>query len=426
MRTFFLTLGRVGYSPLLILMLVSFTALSPSAVAQYTPASWPAAFVDYADSTGNPIQDASDQTPSTIDLVYSVSTPASVGVAFDGSTAFFRMQLLANPWRSNNTWAPYAWVIAFSGATGQGEPIGHVSVSASGSSMDVTIRDATNTDLIYSYAKANATPGAVRSVAAGTSGNFYLDFQVPMAALNSRLGIDEHTHLRLFYGTSASGGTINKDYMTGSAVDFLGLTTTNFDGIFHGGLTPQPVELVSFSARMKDGSAVLNWRTATELNNFGFEIQREEARTGWSPVGFVTGAGTVHSPRRYSFVDHNPPNSGTLRYRLRQLDRDGRYEFSPVVELRNDSRPLRNTLATFPSPARGVMTVNYTLDVGGTVDLILYDSGGRRMRTLHQAVVQEAGVQSAVLDVAGLPRGTYMLQLRSAAGTDIHPVMIMH
>ncbi|MBR9976506.1 MAG: T9SS type A sorting domain-containing protein [Bacteroidetes bacterium] len=182
--------------------------------------------------------------------------------------------------------------------------------------------------MIYSYAKTNATPGAVRSIAAGTSGNYYLDFQVPMAALNARLGIDEHTHLRLFYGTSASGGTINKDYMTGSAVDFLGLTTTNFDGIFHGGLTPQPVELVSF--------------------------------------------------------------------------------------------------ATFPSPARGVTTVNYTLAEGGSVELSLHDMAGRRLRTLHAAMHTEAGVQAAVFDVAGLSHGTYMLRLRHNEGTMYHPVMIMH
>ncbi|MFZ1731824.1 MAG: hypothetical protein WBQ23_02555 [Bacteroidota bacterium] len=106
-------------SRLLILTAVIIAAMLESAQAQYTPAAWPSTFVGYRDSTGNYIQDISDQNPTYTDIIFSTSTPASVMVAYDGSTAFFRIQLAANPWRSNGSWAPYAWVVAVSGSNGR-------------------------------------------------------------------------------------------------------------------------------------------------------------------------------------------------------------------------------------------------------------------------------------------------------------------
>lgn len=393
--------------------------------AQYTPAAWPVSFIDYTDSTGNYIQDISDQNPSYTDIIYSASTPSSVAVACDGSTAFFRIQLADNAWRTNGqgSWAPYAWVVAMSGSSGSGAPIGHVSVSASGNSLDVTIKDLTTTYVIYTYAKTNANPAAVRSVPAGITGYYYIDFQVPLAALTTYLGVDLTTHVRFFYGSSASGGTINKDYMTGSSVNFLGLATTNFSGIYHGGLTPNPVELTSFTAHLKDRSAFLRWHTATELNNFGFEVERSADGRTWDMIGFVPGAGTSSSPRSYDFTDRLVSASGVLRYRLRQVDRDGSFEYSPVVEVQNGQRPSEGISGSFPSPAVSKTTVNYTVTTPGAVTLTLHDYAGRQVMSISEHYA-DAGSHSAMLDVSGLPRGMYLLHLRQAESMHVHPMLI--
>ncbi len=416
--------GRLGRLYLLTAMLVMGMAMS--AAAQYTPAAWPATFVAYRDSSGNYIQDISDQNPSYTDIIFSATTPSSVQVAFDGSTAFFRIQLADNAWRSNGSWAPYAWVVAVSGPSGQGAPIGYVSVSGSGSSLDVGVKDQATTDRIYTYPKTTLNPGAVRSVPAGLSGYYYLDFQVPMAAMTARIGITSTSTLRFFYGSSASGGTINKDFMTGSSVSFLGLATTNFSGIMHGSLTPNPVELTSFSAYVKNGTAALRWNTATELNNFGFEVQRNLGEDDWEVIGFIPGAGTVYSPRAYSFEDVSMPRTVRIRYRLRQLDRDGSFEYSPVVEVRSDIHVPQGISGMFPSPARALTTVNYQLEAAGPAVLTLHDMTGRQLRILSEESAAEAGTHSAVVDVNGLSNGVYMLRLQHAAGVYLRPLLIQN
>lgn len=422
MRTITIFPGKV--SRLLILSTLVLAVMMEFANAQYTPAPWPTSFVDYRDSSGNYIQDISDQNPTYTDIIFSATTPSSVLVAYDGNTAFFRLQLAANPWRSNGSWAPYAWVVAVSGPTGQGDPIGYVSVSASGSSLDVEVKDQTATDVVYTYAKTNAAPGAVRSLAAGTSGYYYLDFQVPMAAMTSRIGIDASSILRFFYGSSASGGTINKDFMTGSSVSFLGLTTTNFNGILHGSLTPNPVELTSFSAYVKNGVTTLKWKTATELTNYGFEVHRAAGEQDWEKIGFVAGAGSVNSPRTYNFEDASTPGNERLRYRLRQVDRDGSFEFSPVVELHNSGRLPAGISGMFPSPANAQTTVNYRLDIPGRVRLTLHDLSGRQVRMLTDENNAAAGSYSALVDVSGLAGGLYMLRLEYSVGTSAFPMLI--
>lgn len=261
-------------------------------------------------------------------------------------------------------------------------------------------------------------------MAAGTSGYFYLDFQVPMAAMTSRIGIDGSSTLRFFYGSSASGGTINKDFMTGSSVSFLGLATTNFNGIEHGSLTPNPVELTSFSAYAKNGVAILKWNTATELNNFGFEVERATEQGEWEKIGFVIGAGTVSSPRAYSFNDASMPLAPRLRYRLRQVDRDGTFEYSPVVEIVNNAAAPLGIGGTFPSPASGMTTVNYQLASAGAMRLSLHDISGRQLRVLAEDFNANAGSHSAIFDVSGLATGMYMLRLDQGSGANVLPMLV--
>lgn len=393
--------------------------------AQYTPGSWPTTFLDYTDSTGSYIQDISDQSPPQLDVFYSASTPSSVLVGADGTNAFFRMQLKGNPWRSNGTWSPHAWVVAISGPSGQGAPIGWVSVNATGSVLNVEVKDQTTSDLIYTYPASTTSSNlpAVRAIAAGTSGYFYLDFQVPMAALTARIGITASTPVRFFYGTSASAGAINKDYMTGSTVSFLGLTTTSVSSVQSGSLVLLPVELTSFRAFRKGADAELRWSTATEVNNYGFEIQRSCDGGAWLPRGFVAGAGTANVPRHYVWSEILPAGADCVRYRLRQIDRDGTEEFHPAVALATPNADA-GIIAVYPQPAVSHASVSYVRSGDGAFSLAVYDLAGRCVQHLADDISASAGSGTASLNLNALPGGIYFLRMHEG-GNVFHRKLVI-
>lgn len=379
--------------------------------AQYTPGSWPATFLDYTDSTGGYIQDISDQNPSQLDVIYAASTPSSVLVGADGTHAFFRMQLADNPYRPNGNWSPYAWVVAISDSTGQGAPIGWVSVNATGSGLNVEVKDNSVTDLIYSYPASTATANmpAVRSLAAGSSGYFYLDFQVPIAALSARFGISASTPMRFFYGTSASAGSINKDYMTGSTVSFLGLTTTSLSSMENGSLVLLPVELTSFNVFLKGSTAELRWSTATEVNNYGFAIQRSVNGGAWMERGFVHGHGTSNLPRHYMWSERIDATAQRIRYRLRQIDRDGSEELLPAVELQRSASTAHGIRNVYPQPVRGSAHIEYSRLGDGPLSMTLYDLSGRMIQRLVDLDAGSPGSGTVRLLPQELPAGTYLL-----------------
>jgi hypothetical protein len=95
-----------------------------------------------------------------------------------------------------------------------------------------------------------------------------------------------------------------------------------------------PVELVSFNAEVFDNDVNLSWTTSSETNNQGFEILRytQNDQNGWMNVGFVPGFGTTTDPKSYSFHDGGIP-AGNYQYRLKQIDFDGTFEFSNIIEV---------------------------------------------------------------------------------------------
>ncbi|MFN3874248.1 MAG: hypothetical protein ACK4R9_14725, partial [Ignavibacterium sp.] len=93
-----------------------------------------------------------------------------------------------------------------------------------------------------------------------------------------------------------------------------------------------PVELSSFNASVAENKIYLNWTTSSEINNLGFEIQRKvlNQNSDWKKIGFVNGSGTTTEKISYSFLDENPV-TGTILYRLKQIDYDGAYKIYPSV-----------------------------------------------------------------------------------------------
>jgi hypothetical protein len=190
-----------------------------------------------------------------------------------------------------------------------------------------------------------------------------------------------------------------------------------------------PVELLSFSASLHNGSVLLSWITATETLNYGFEVQRRSASGDWTRIGFVEGHGNATRQHAYSFTDDLedlPAYCCELRYRLRQVDFDGRASFSPVVELRLDAPLPQFALEAYPSPCDASLTVRFTLQDAATVQLRLLDLAGRLIRDLSLGSTSPAGWHSVQAATAELPSGQYLLMLRAGTQQRSEKVLIQH
>ncbi len=175
---------------------------------------------------------------------------------------------------------------------------------------------------------------------------------------------------------------------------------------------PLPVELTSFVAATKNNSVTLSWKTATETNNYGFEVERMANNSNWSKIGFVSGSGNSNSPKDYSFTDNNLFGGGNkFYYRLRQVDNDGQYEYSDIVEAEVIPQQLELS-QNYPNPFNPVTTIRFSLPVQTQLKINIYNMIGELVKTVSEGLY-EAGFYSISFDASQLSSGTYIYRLES-------------
>jgi hypothetical protein len=197
---------------------------------------------------------------------------------------------------------------------------------------------------------------------------------------------------------------------------------------------PLPVELIAFSAIIKDGAVLLNWRTESEVNNYGFEVERKNPplnplRGGdFEKIGFVEGHGNSNSPKEYNFIDSEVNSAGTYSYRLKQIDNDGSYEFSKTIEV-NFGSPIKFELnQNYPNPFNPSTTISFSLPESGKVILKIYNVIGKEIKTLVDGY-REAGIYTVNFNaesaVGGLASGMYLYRLSTNGFTETKKLLLM-
>jgi hypothetical protein len=173
-----------------------------------------------------------------------------------------------------------------------------------------------------------------------------------------------------------------------------------------------PVELTSFTAATVGSDVELNWTTATETNNQGFEIQKKTSVGQFEKIGFVPGFGTSTEFKSYTFTD-SKIGVGNFTYRLKQLDFDGTFEYSPEVEV-EISAPTEFVLEqNYPNPFNPSTRISFRLAADSKVSLKVFDILGQEVITLVNNELM-AGVYDISFDASGLNSGVYFYKLEAS------------
>jgi hypothetical protein len=185
-----------------------------------------------------------------------------------------------------------------------------------------------------------------------------------------------------------------------------------------------PVELTSFAANVNDFDVTLNWSTATELNNQGFEVQRSTGDQ-FTTIGFVDGSGTSTETHNYTYTD-NSLQAGTYSYRLKQTDYDGTFEYSDVVEVEVIAPDVFTLEQNYPNPFNPSTMIRFSLAADSKVSLTVFDVLGQEVANLVSGNLA-AGSHEINFNASNVNSGVYFYRIDATAvdGTNFTSVKKM-
>ena len=184
-----------------------------------------------------------------------------------------------------------------------------------------------------------------------------------------------------------------------------------------------PVELTSFSAGSNGADVELTWSTATETNNQGFQVEKMNAAGTFEQIGYVAGFGTTTEPKAYSFTD-SKLDAGTYSYRLKQIDFDGSYEYSDVVEVEVSIPAVYSLDQNYPNPFNPSTTIKYSIAEDGFVKLAVYNMLGEEVATIVNTT-QKAGKYEVNFNASQLSSGVYVYRIEAANFTTSKKLMLL-
>lgn len=184
--------------------------------------------------------------------------------------------------------------------------------------------------------------------------------------------------------------------------------------------TTLPVTLSSFEGTAKGGNALLTWTTLSEINNLGFDVERSVDGKSFEKAGFVKGAGNSNQELSYSMIDGDAfakAGVNTLYYRLKQLDVNGRYEYSNVVVVSSEAENA-NGLSVFPNPFSNEYTVSFSAKTETSATIEMLDIQGKLVNTQFSDVSK--GYNTITIDnISRLQTGIYFVKVTIGSETKV-------
>ena len=189
-----------------------------------------------------------------------------------------------------------------------------------------------------------------------------------------------------------------------------------------------PVEMSSFNASVNENDVQLNWSTATETNNYGFEIEKQisskqSAVSKWESIGFVPGYGTTTEKHFYSFSDENL-SEGEYRYRLKQIDFDGTSSFSEIIEVEINLPLLFSLEQNYPNPFNPSTKIKYSIPQSSNVLIKVFDILGNEIKTIVNEA-KSAGTFEIIFNAGDYPSGIYFYQLSAGNYIDTKKMLLV-
>jgi len=233
-------------------------------------------------------------------------------------------------------------------------------------------------------------------------------------------GINDYNRLTMSLANSAAPGMFAT--ATGSnanpQANRVFLTASNLNNAFYlasdSSINPLPVTLMSFVAAYRDGMVNLDWKTASEINNSHFDVERSADGHNWAVIGTVDGHGTSNVVNNYAFVDglSGIVPAGPIFYRLKQVDFNGAYEYSEIRSINNNA--VSATLDAYPNPTMNLVTLSWMAGNYENIDFRVLDLSGHEI--LKEKLTGN-GPMTKQLDLTDYKPGTYLVQMVSSDKT---------
>ncbi len=240
-----------------------------------------------------------------------------------------------------------------------------------------------------------------------------LEISIPFSQLGASVAMDINAFAFIVSSSGFFSDVTVPGNVTGGNPGFNTDFLTLSGGPYNSGNQALPVELTSFNASADGKVVTLRWQTATELNNYGFEIQRKHNNEEWMEIGFVEGAGNSEATQNYSYID-NTVFSGIYSYRLKQIDAGGSFKYSTVIEVDAGNIPEGFVLEqNYPNPFNPSTTIKFALAETQNAELKIYDVLGNEVATLFNGIADGGKVYEAVFNAVSLSSGIYFYRLET-------------
>lgn len=217
--------------------------------------------------------------------------------------------------------------------------------------------------------------------------------------------------IQLTNGSSSTTGWALGSHNSDHYAEFQVASFSGGGGGSSGGGLYFPVVLVSFSGQHTAGANILEWITASEQNSSHFEVQRLIPGATFETVGKVSAAENSTDFRSYSFIDNDPLTGATQYYRLKQVDLDGSFEYSPQIEIREE---LTFQVEVYPNPFGNQLKVRLQGLAAGQIHFDLFGPDGRHIRRINW--MQNASSLHILRWDSELPKGVYLYRITDQAG----------